>query len=251
MKHFLLIIFISIPFLGFPQATKKIKQKFKHTKYKEVFYVLVDQPARKHGTYLLINNDKVIIEQGNYHRGKKSGEWKYYYDDCGISKLIKEGFFTDGKRSGIWNYYKISGELKSTYNCNNGTLRNGKGELIELEEDEKGIVRVRYRFGYYAMINDIRQEIKYPTIARENGIEGQAVVKFTVYANGRYSEPKVMKDPGGGCGDEFLRVIKKLQGNFIPATQNGTPIDYDVFIPCNFRLSENGSSCNKKRRRKR
>jgi protein TonB len=44
----------------------------------------------------------------------------------------------------------------------------------------------------------------------ESKIEGYVFVSFVVEKNGKISNIRVLKDIGGGCGDEAVRIIKAM-----------------------------------------
>ncbi|MEM6698233.1 MAG: energy transducer TonB, partial [Bacteroidota bacterium] len=56
----------------------------------------------------------------------------------------------------------------------------------------------------------IQERIKYPIKAKENGIEGLCLVSFRVKKNGKIDEVALVKDIGGNCGQEALRVINLM-----------------------------------------
>lgn len=89
----------------------------------------------------------------------------------------------------------------------------------------------------------IYENIKYPKLARNNGIEGQCVVRMVIEKNGRISEAEVVKDIGGGCGDEAVRVIKamnELPQKWIPGRQRGMPVRVQYLLPVKFKLEPSG-----------
>ena len=86
-----------------------------------------------------------------------------------------------------------------------------------------------------AMLDFIYSNVKYPTISRENGVEGTAVVSFIVEKDGSISRTKIIRDPGAGCGDEALRVVKLLP-NFEPGKNYGKPVRVQFNLPVRFRL---------------
>ena len=88
-----------------------------------------------------------------------------------------------------------------------------------------------------AMLSHIYKFLKYPAIARENGIEGTVVVSFVVDKKGNPQDLSIMKDIGGGCGAEVLRVINKL-GTFTPGKQNGRPVSVIYRVPVKFDLRD-------------
>lgn len=68
--------------------------------------------------------------------------------------------------------------------------------------------------------------INYPPEARENGIEGIAIVQYEITIEGRVENILITQDPGTGIGEETKRVIvDATQGiAFSPAILNNNPI---------------------------
>lgn len=56
----------------------------------------------------------------------------------------------------------------------------------------------------------ITKNLRYPQQAMESKIEGYVFVSFVVEKNGKISNIRVLKDIGGGCGDEAVRIIKAM-----------------------------------------
>lgn len=89
----------------------------------------------------------------------------------------------------------------------------------------------------------IYENIKYPTLARNTGIEGQCVVRMVIEKDGSISEAELVKDIGGGCGDEAVRVIKamnELPQKWIPGRQRGMPVRVEYLLPVKFKLEPRG-----------
>lgn len=68
-----------------------------------------------------------------------------------------------------------------------------------------------YEGGQEAMYAFIEQNIKYPILAKRNRIQGTCVVSFTLNTDGTLSGIKLVKQVGGGLGEEALRVVRLLQ----------------------------------------
>ncbi len=85
------------------------------------------------------------------------------------------------------------------------------------------------------MIKYLSNNIKYPSIARDNGIEGTVVLEFIVDENGKISEIKVKRDIGGGCGAEAIRVVNQMP-QWKPGKQNGRPVKVRFNLPVRFKL---------------
>ena len=62
-----------------------------------------------------------------------------------------------------------------------------------------------------AFLMYLKDNIKYPQVARENGIQGLAVIEIIIGKKGELESAKIIRDPGGGLGNEALRVIKIIR----------------------------------------
>ncbi|RME09788.1 MAG: energy transducer TonB [Bacteroidetes bacterium] len=85
------------------------------------------------------------------------------------------------------------------------------------------------------MLQFIYSNIKYPAIARENGVEGMVVVKFVVEKDGSITAPEVVRDIGAGCGEEALRIVKMMP-KWEPGRQRGRPVRVQFNLPIRFKL---------------
>ncbi len=81
----------------------------------------------------------------------------------------------------------------------------------------------------------ITENIYYPEIARETNIQGTVAVTFVVGKDGKARDIKVIKDIGGGCGKEAVRVINKMP-YWIPGEANGHVVNVRFTLPVRFRL---------------
>ena len=89
------------------------------------------------------------------------------------------------------------------------------------------------------MLEFIYKNIKYPAIARENGVEGTTVIRFVVDKDGSILDPEVVRDIGAGCGEEALRVVKMMNSmpqKWNPGKQRGRPVKVMFNLPVKFRL---------------
>lgn len=68
-----------------------------------------------------------------------------------------------------------------------------------------------YEGGQTAMYAFIAQEMKYPLVAKRNRIQGQCIVSFTLNPDGTMQGIKLVKQLGGGTGEEALRVVRLLK----------------------------------------
>lgn len=89
------------------------------------------------------------------------------------------------------------------------------------------------------LLQFIYKNIKYPAIARENGVEGTVVIQFVVDSDGSIDNAKVVRDIGAQCGQEALRVVELMNSkglNWTPGKQRGRPVKVQFNLPVKFRL---------------
>lgn len=108
------------------------------------------------------------------------------------------------------------------------------------EEDEQEIFQVvendpEFPGGVEAMYKYLAQNIKYPQLARENNITGRVYVTFVVEKDGSVTGVRVMRDIGGGCGAEAVRVVKSMP-KWKPGKQRGKAVRVQYNLPVNFSL---------------
>lgn len=89
--------------------------------------------------------------------------------------------------------------------------------------------------GEQALYEFLAKNIKYPALARENGVEGTVYVKFLVDAKGKISDVSLMKGIGSGCDEEAIRVVQKMP-RWSPGTLRGEPVDVYYTLPVKFKL---------------
>ncbi|MEM7105600.1 MAG: TonB family protein [Bacteroidota bacterium] len=94
-----------------------------------------------------------------------------------------------------------------------------------------------YKCAEKAMLEYVYANIRYPVIARDNGIEGKAVIYFVIDETGEVTLSKVLRDPGGGIGKEALRVVNKMP-DWLPGKQRHRPVKVQFTLPIDFQLED-------------
>ena len=99
------------------------------------------------------------------------------------------------------------------------------------------IVEVMPQFpgGNSELMRYLGTNIKYPTIAAENGIQGRVVLKFVVSKDGSISNIQIVRSLDPSCDKEAIRVIKGMP-KWIPGMQNGHPVAVYFTLPVLFKL---------------
>lgn len=110
-------------------------------------------------------------------------------------------------------------------------------EEEEEEEEVQLVVEEDPEFpgGLEALAKYLADNIKYPQLAKDNGITGRVYVSFVVEKNGSVGNIKILRDIGGGCGAEAVRVVKAMP-KWKPGKQTGRPVRTQFNLPVNFDL---------------
>lgn len=91
------------------------------------------------------------------------------------------------------------------------------------------------------LLSFIYQNVNYPFEARQNGNEGTVVISFVIEKDGSITNQEIMKDIGGGCGAEALRVVNLMPEadlKWVPGKNKGEPVRVKFVLPVRFRLEE-------------
>ena len=89
--------------------------------------------------------------------------------------------------------------------------------------------------GMGELMKFLGQNINYPTLAKESGIQGRVFINFVVEPNGSISNVKVLRGIGGGCDEEAVRVVKSMP-KWSPGKQRGKPVRVSYNLPVKFTL---------------
>lgn len=111
---------------------------------------------------------------------------------------------------------------------------------VEEEEEEVVFVVVEtmpeFPGGQQALFKYLSENVKYPVIAQENGIQGRVICQFVVNKDGSIVEVEVVRSGGDASLDkEAVRVIKSMP-KWKPGKQRGKAVRVKFTVPVNFRL---------------
>lgn len=93
-----------------------------------------------------------------------------------------------------------------------------------------------YNGGYEAMMNFLKNHIKYPETAKKSGIQGTVFVQFVVEKTGKISRIKILRGIGKECDEEAVRVVNSMP-KWIPGRQSGKAVPIMFQIPVRFQLA--------------
>lgn len=103
------------------------------------------------------------------------------------------------------------------------------------------IVQVKQQCAQASLLKFIYQNVHYPETARLEGIQGTVVLRFVVETDGQTSNFQVLKDIGGGCAEEALRVVTAMNEvgvRWAPGKLEGKAVRVYQVLPVRFKLEE-------------
>ena len=110
------------------------------------------------------------------------------------------------------------------------------------EEEEEEVVFVvvekmpEFPGGQQALFKYLSENVKYPVIAQENGIQGRVICQFVVNKDGSIVDVEVVRSGGDPSLDkEAVRVIKSMP-KWKPGKQRGKAVRVKYTVPVNFKL---------------
>ena len=91
--------------------------------------------------------------------------------------------------------------------------------------------------GDAALLKWISENVNYPTIAAENGVQGRVNCTFVVNADGSVTDVSVVRGIDPNLDKEATRVLSKLP-KFRPGEQRGKPVRVKYSVPVRFQLKQ-------------
>ena len=81
----------------------------------------------------------------------------------------------------------------------------------------------------------LSKNLRYPEMAKENGIQGKVFIQFVVWKDGSIKDVKVVKSIHNTLDKEAFRVVNKMP-NWSPGKQQGKVVNTKFTIPIKFKL---------------
>lgn len=110
-------------------------------------------------------------------------------------------------------------------------------KTLDTEEDVFFIVEYMPEFsgGDEALRKYIANNVNYPEVAQENGIQGKVYVTFVVTKDGSIANTKIARGVDPALDKEALRVVNSLP-KWKPGKQQGEAVNVSYTVPINFAL---------------
>lgn len=220
-----------------------------------------EQFKELHGLYEERWDDGTLVTSGMYSNNLKVGEWK--------ERGNQKGVYKEGKRDGLWTTSNNNSAVIETVSYLDGQLHGSRikydstgtaqltesyelGQLIHTTADTaKEHTEQMPRFPGCEQLKLGREElqkcadkkllefiyrtIQYPNKAREQNIQGIALIQFTVNKEGIIEELNVLNGLSKEIKEEVLKLVKKMP-KWQPGMQDGQPVRVRYTMPITFKL---------------
>jgi periplasmic protein TonB len=111
--------------------------------------------------------------------------------------------------------------------------------VVEAEDSDVPFVVVEkmpsFPGGEAALFKYLGDNIKYPVIAQESGIQGRVICQFVVNRDGSIVDIEVVRSVDKSLDAEAIRVISRMP-RWTPGMQRGKTVRVKYTLPVNFRL---------------
>lgn len=104
-------------------------------------------------------------------------------------------------------------------------------QIFTIVEDQPG-----FPGGDAALMQYLQGNLRYPTMAREAGIQGTVFVTFVVERDGSITDVRILRGVGGGLDEEAVRVVRNMP-RWTPGRQRGQAVRVQFNLPIRFVLN--------------
>lgn len=187
------------------------------------------------GAYYEYYQDGSKKIEGQYKNGERAKEWLWFYKGTG-APWIKAHYDANGTLTGQLQVYYENGEQKRQEVYNNATLVEYKCYSVTGRDTIYTPLESPAKFDG-EISTFVGNELKYPPVARMQGVEGKVTVEFIINEDGSVSDADIIKSLNDECDREALRIINAMP-RWMPAHIDGQPFKSTVSVPIVFWIPE-------------
>ncbi len=179
--------------------------------------------------------DGGLQSKGSYDgQGLLTGEWKNY---SVTGELFSEGQYVDGKKEGEWKWYFKNGTASSVEQFEQDEMKSYKffDERGKKQRKSKYWTEASFKGGMEGLYQWLSDNIEYPEMARNLGIQGKVHIQFVVEPNGEISNAFVKKKVSKSLDKAALDIIKKMP-NWSPGYSHNQAVRSYFTLPVSFKI---------------
>jgi len=166
---------------------------------------------------------------------KKIDDIKDKFDE---SEQVKNGVIGDDSFAHASETEKVTLAVKNTAEIGEKAVESSDpkkvftGKVYDLVDEMPS-----FPGGLEELYKWIDNNVQYPAVARENGIEGRVILKFIVEKEGSLSDSTVIHSVHPMVDREALRLVGQMP-KWNPGRRAGVPVRVRYCLPIKFKLGE-------------
>ena len=170
---------------------------------------------------------------------KKIGDVKDKFDE---PEQVENSVISDDSFAHASETEKVTSAVKSTTKTGKITAERSapkkvfKGKVYDLVDEMPS-----FPGGLEELYKWIDNNVQYPAVARENGIEGRVILKFIVEKDGSLSDSTVIHSVHPMVDREALRLVGQMP-KWNPGKRAGIPVRVRCCLPIKFKQGESKPS---------
>ena len=170
---------------------------------------------------------------------KKIGDVKDKFDE---PEQVENGIISDDSFAHASETEKTTPAVKSTTKTSEKAVESSDpkkvftGKVYDIVEQMPS-----FPGGLEELYKWIDNNVQYPAVARENGIEGRVILKFIVEKDGSLSDSIVIHSVHPMVDREALRLVGQMP-KWNPGKRAGIPVRVRYCLPIKFKLGESKPS---------
>ena len=170
---------------------------------------------------------------------KKIGDIKDKFDE---SEQVENGVIGGDSFAHASETEKVTSAVKNTAEIGEKAVESSDpkkvftGKVYDLVDEMPS-----FPGGLEELYKWIDNNVQYPAVARENGIEGRVILKFIVEKDGSLSDSTVIHSVHPMVDREALRLVGQMP-KWNPGKRAGIPVRVRYCLPIKFKLGESKPS---------
>ena len=170
---------------------------------------------------------------------KKIDDIKDKFDE---SEQVKNGVISDDSLAHASDTEKVTLAVKNTAEIGEKAVESSDpkkvftGKVYDLVDEMPS-----FPGGLEELYKWIDNNVQYPAVARENGIEGRVILKFIVEKDGSLRDSTVIRSVHPIVDREALRLVGQMP-KWNPGKRAGIPVRVRYCLPIKFKLGESKPS---------
>ncbi|MFR9166655.1 MAG: energy transducer TonB [Dysgonomonas sp.] len=159
-----------------------------------------------------------------------------------VSVLLKTPAWTiNCKKKDCPAEYRVSATLTfpdSTVSCKYTVLKTPKTlpeGTVEETPFDYAEEQPQFSGGDSQLTKYLNNNIRYPVISLENGVQGRVIIRFLVKKDGTVSNVRALRGIDPSCDKEAIRVVKSMP-KWIPGKESGRIVPAYYNLPIEFKI---------------